>query len=104
MEARGELPDGAKTSERHLGAREKSIADAELDKLIRDLLKIQEDRCAITGLPFQFQGAQTDDNMLPSLDRIDSNGHYARDNLQIVCRFINFWRQAPDDTEFRRLV
>ncbi|PTA99946.1 hypothetical protein G5B38_04755 [Pseudohalocynthiibacter aestuariivivens] len=134
MEAKGELSKGAKASERHLGAREKSIADikysvgrtvfnsngqvvpttvknkdlqmsdAELDKLIRDLLKIQEDRCAITGLPFQFRGAQTDDNMLPSLDRIDSNGHYARDNLQIVCRFINFWKQASDDTEFRRLV
>lgn len=134
MEAKGELANGAKASERHLGAREKSIADikysvgrtvfnsngqvvpttvknkelrmsdAELDKLIRDLLKIQEDRCAITGLRFQFQGAQTDDNMLPSLDRIDSNGHYARDNLQIVCRFINFWKQASDDTEFRRLV
>ncbi|MFG6551065.1 hypothetical protein ACGYLV_18650 [Sulfitobacter sp. M21595] len=134
MEAKGEIANGAKASERHLGAREKSIADikysvgrtvfnsngqvvpttvknkelqmsdAELDKLIRDLLKIQEDRCAITGLPFQFRGAQTDDNMLPSLDRIDSNGHYARDNLQIVCRFINFWKQASDDTEFRRLV
>ncbi|WP_198662727.1 hypothetical protein [Primorskyibacter marinus] len=134
MEAKGDLANGAKASKRHLGAREKSIADikysvgrtvfnsngqvvpttvknkelqmsdAELDKLIRDLLKIQEDRCAITGLPFQFRGAQTDDNMLPSLDRIDSNGHYARDNLQIVCRFINFWKQASDDTEFRRLV
>ncbi|WP_406720776.1 hypothetical protein RPE78_12855 [Thioclava litoralis] len=50
----------------------------ELDKLIRDLLTIQEDRCAITGLPFQFRGAQTDDDMLPSLDRIDSSGHYAK--------------------------
>lgn len=133
-EAKGELSNGAKASERHLGAREKSIADikysvgktvfnsngqvvpstvknkelmmsdAELDKLIRDLLEIQEDRCAITGLPLQFRGTQTDDNMLPSLDRIDSDGHYSRDNLQIVCRFINFWKQAADDTEFRRLI
>ena len=42
--------------------------------------------------------------MLPSLDRIDSNGHYAKENLQLVCRFINFWKQASDDAEFRRLV
>jgi len=133
-EANGELSNGAKASERYLGAREKSIADikysvgktvfnsngqvvprtvknkelqmsdAELDKVIRDLLKIQEDRCAITGLPLQFRGEQTDDNMLPSLDRIDSDGHYSRDNLQIVCRFINFWKQASDDAEFRRLI
>lgn len=133
-EVKGELSNGAKASERYLGAREKSIAeikysvgrtvfnsngqvvpktvkhkelhmsDSQLDKLIRDLLNIQKDRCAITGLPLQFRGAQTDDNMLPSLDRIDSAGHYSRDNLQIVCRFINFWKQASDDAEFRRLV
>ncbi|AJE48488.1 hypothetical protein [Celeribacter indicus] len=133
-EAKGELAKGEKADARYLGALEKWIADirysvgktvfnsngqvvpttvknkelrmsdAELGKLIRDLLTIQEDRCAITGLPFQFRGAQTDDNMLPSLDRIDSNGHYAKENLQLVCRFINFWKQASDDAEFRRLV
>ena len=133
-EANGALAKGEKADARYLGAKEKSIADikysvgktvfnsngqlvpttvknkelhmsdAELDKLIRDLLKIQKDHCAITGLPLQFRGTQTDDNMLPSLDRIDSNGHYKRGNLQIVCRFINFWKQASDDGEFRRLV
>ena len=133
-EAKGDLAKGEKSDARYLGAKEKSIAeikysvgktvfnsngqvvpttvknkelqmsDTELDKLIRDLLKIQEDHCAITGLPLQFRGTQADDNMLPSLDRIDSNGHYARGNLQIVCRFINFWKQASDDGEFRRLV
>jgi len=134
MEAKGELAYGAKAGERQLGGREKSIADikysvgktvfnsngqvvpstvknkelqmsdAKLDKLIRYLLEIQEDRCALTGLPLQFRVAQTDDSMLPSLDRIDSNGHYSQDNLQIVCRFINFWKQASDDAEFRRLI
>ena len=133
-EAKGDLAKGEKADARYLEAKEKSIAeikysvgktvfnsngqvvpttvknkelhmsDAELDKLIRELLGIQEDRCAITGLPLQFRGTQTDENMLPSLDRIDSKGHYARGNLQIVCRFINFWKQASDDGEFRRLV
>lgn len=134
MEAKGELSGGVKASGRYLGAREKSIAemkysagktafnsngqvvetrvknkelrmsDAELDKLLRQLLEVQGDRCAITGLPLQFRGAHSDDNMLPSLDRIDSSGHYSRGNLQIVCRFINFWKQASDDREFRRLL
>lgn len=133
-EASGELSEGARASERVLGAREKSIAeikysvgktvfnsngqtverkmkdkqlhlsDAELDKLIRGLMEIQDERCAITGLPFQYRGAHSDENMLPSLDRIDSNGHYARGNLQLVCRFINFWKQASEDGEFRRLL
>jgi hypothetical protein len=134
QEADGELASGASTNERVLGAREKSIVeikysvnttvfnsngqlvprkvkdkelrmtDAELEKRIRELLNIQGDRCAVTGLRFQFRGAQTDENMLPSLDRIDSNGHYESGNVQLVCRFINFWKQASDDAEFRRLI
>lgn len=133
-EANGELDGGNKAGERVLGARERSIAeikysvgktvfnsngqmveqtvkikelrmtDAELDKVIRELLSIQEDRCAITGLPMQFRGAHSDDNMLASLDRIDSQGHYERGNLQLVCRFINFWKQASNDGDFRRLI
>lgn len=134
QEAKGELGSGPRVNERILGARERSIADikysvnrtvfnangqivprkvkekdlrmtdAELDKRIRELLDIQGDRCAITGLPFQFQGAHDDPNMLPSLDRIDSEGHYERSNVQLVCRFINFWKQASNDAEFRRLI
>ena len=77
---------------------------AKMDKVIRELLNIQEDRCAISGLPMQFRGAHTDDNMLVSLDRIDSQGHYERGNLQLVCRFINFWKQASNDSDFRRLL
>ena len=134
MEAKGELSNGEKAGERYLGAREKSIAEikysvgrtvfssngqlvqtkiknkelrmseSELDQLLRELLEVQGELCAISGLPLQFRGTHSDDNMLPSLDRIDSNGHYERDNLQIVCRFINFWKQASEDGEFRRLL
>jgi hypothetical protein len=133
-EAAGELDSSKAATERVLGARERSIADIkysvgktvftsngqiverkvkekelrmtdyELDRLLRHLLDVQEERCAITGLPFQYQGAHNDTNMLPSLDRIDSDGHYEEGNLQLVCRFINFWKQAADDKEFRRLI
>lgn len=74
---------------------------SELDALLLRLLKQQNERCAITGLPFQYEG---DKNMLPSADRIDSSGHYEASNLQLVCRFINFWKQATPDAEFRRLI
>ena len=80
------------------------MTEYELDNLLRHLLEVQEERCAITGLLFQYQGAHSDSNMLPSLDRIDSDGHYEKGNLQLVCRFINFWKQAADDQEFRRLI
>ncbi|WP_298963557.1 hypothetical protein [uncultured Roseibium sp.] len=48
----------------------------------------------------QFDGS--DDQLRPSLDRIDSNGHYELGNLQVVARFINKWKSDSEDAEFRR--
>lgn len=76
----------------------------ELEKYIYDLLERQQDRCNLTGIPFQWQGEYTDLQLLPSLDRIDSNGHYAKGNLQGVCRFINFWKGNTPNDEFKRLL
>lgn len=38
------------------------------------------------------------------LDRIDSNGHYERGNLQIVCKFANRWKSALDNEKFLNLI
>lgn len=84
--------------------KELRMTEAQLELKIRELFEIQGDRCAIANLPFQFHNACEDTNLLPSLDRIDSNGHYDIDNIQLVCRFVNFWKQASDDKEFRRLI
>jgi hypothetical protein len=40
----------------------------------------------------------------PSLDRINSDGHYERGNLQVVCQFVNFWKGATENEEFQRLL
>lgn len=69
---------------------------------LNELLDETGNRCAITGLALQFEGS--DDQLRPSLDRIDSNGHYEAGNLQVVARFINFWKSDTVDTEFRRLI
>jgi hypothetical protein len=90
--------------ERVVKPKELLMSEQELVELLNELLSVQEDRCALTGLPFQFRGSHDDVNMLPSLDRIDSSGHYASGNLQIVCRFINFWKQDTDNEEFKRLL
>lgn len=71
---------------------------------MRELLDIQGDRCALTGIPFHFHGPDADKNLLPSPDRIDSDGHYEVGNLQLVCRFLNFWKGATDNDEFIRLL
>jgi len=74
---------------------------SELEALLPRLLEQQNECCAITGLPFEHLG---DRNMLPSADRIDSSRHYEAANVHLVCRFINFWKQATPDDEFRRLI
>lgn len=67
---------------------------------LNELLEESGHRCAISGLALLANGP--DDQLRPSLDRIDSGGHYEVGNLQIVARFINFWKQAIPDAEFRR--
>jgi hypothetical protein len=62
--------------ERILKNKELRMTSGELEKVIASLLDLQENRCALTGLPFQFVGPDVDKNLLPSLDRIDSAGHY----------------------------
>jgi hypothetical protein len=75
-----------------------------LERYLKQLLAKQSGLCAISGLVLQYQGTETDKKMLCSLDRIDSDGHYEAGNLQIVCRFINFWKSDETDAEFRRLL
>ncbi len=90
--------------ERVLKNKEVRFSEPELKEYIRDLIAKQKSLCAITALPLQFHGEETDSEMLCSLDRIDSNGHYERGNLQVVCRFINRWKNDDDLENFRRLI
>jgi hypothetical protein len=75
-----------------------------LQDYITELMGAQEYCCELTGLPLELDEVNGDPAMFASLDRIDSTGHYAPSNLQVVCRFANFWKGASDDDEFRRLV
>lgn len=90
--------------ERTVKNKDLRMSSAELEKLIASLLDLQDNRCALTGIPFQFHGPDADRNLLPSLDRIDSDGHYEAGNLQVVCQFINFWKGAYENEEFKRLL
>lgn len=76
----------------------------ELERIIDRLINEQHGKCALTSLPLQWHGEAEDLAMVASLDRIDSNGHYADGNLQVVCRFANKWKGATPDGEFRRLL
>jgi hypothetical protein len=74
-----------------------------LEAYIAELMDANEMTCALTGVEMQFDDGP-DPALRVSLDRIDSAGHYERGNLQLVCKFANFWKGAQPDAEFRRLV
>jgi hypothetical protein len=80
------------------------IPEHELIPFLDALLAEQDGFCAITDLRLQYDGDEDDKEMLCSLDRIDSDGHYEKGNLQIVCRFVNRWKNSGNDREFRRLM
>lgn len=93
------------TVERTVKNKESGFMDVKsFANYVLELMKGQGGRCKLSGLRLQFDGAYTDKEMLASLDRIDSNGHYEAGNLQVVCRFINFWKNASDNATFARLI
>lgn len=67
-----------------------------------DLLDFQEHRHTFEH-PVRFRRVEEEKALMPSVDRIDSDGHYEDGNLQIVSRFINARKSDSDDEEFRRL-
>lgn len=75
-----------------------------LSDYIVGLIERQEGRCELTGLSFTYDEPHGDSAFFASLDRIDSDGHYEKGNLQVVCRFANRWKGAEADKEFRRLI
>jgi hypothetical protein len=90
------------TVQRSVKIKDLRLSKEALIEHLSELLKEAGDRCAVTGVLLEFEGE--DKQLRPSLDRIDSDGHYELGNLQVVARFINFWKSDTDDTEFRRLI
>ena len=76
----------------------------DLERYIEQLVEDQEGLCALTGVDMIFDGEEGDPNCSYSLDRIDSNGHYERGNLQIVCKFANRWKGDSDNDVFLGLI
>ena len=69
-------------------------------KLI-NLLKKQEYRCALTGMPLtceRTRGVTSKTNA--SIDRISAGGVYNRRNIQLVCRAVNSFRGDMTVNEF----
>jgi hypothetical protein len=79
-------------------------SDAAAREYALDLMRKQEGQCALTGLKMLLDKEPGDDQCRYSLDRIDSSKHYEPGNLQLVCKFINQWKGAMKNEEFKRLI
>ena len=91
--------------ERIVKNKELRMTRLELENFLLKLMIKQENRCALTGIPFHIsRQPNCDKALLPSPDRKDSNGHYEPSNLQVVCRFVNLWKSDSENEEFRRLL
>ena len=78
--------------------------DLQATEYALELMQRQEGRCALTGLRLLLDSDPGDNELRYSLDRIGSSRHYERGNLQIVCRFVNKWKGAMNNDEFKRLL
>jgi len=75
--------------------------EAHLEKLWSE----QKGICKLTGLKMHLPGQPGEvKDLLVSPDRIDSSGHYSLTNVQLVCRFANFWKLASDNQRFLNLL
>lgn len=80
-------------------------SEPEMKAHLAELMVRQEGLCAITRLPLHVDGQEDlDYDMLASVDRIDSNGHYEPRNVQLVCRFVNFWKCSQENGKFMELL
>ncbi len=85
-------------------SKELKLTKEEFGSLIKSLLKVQNNRCALTGISLDLNRSRGIEDLFPSVDRIDSDKHYEHGNIQIVCRFINFWKSATDNEKFKQLL
>jgi hypothetical protein len=72
---------------------------------LRELWEEQGGRCRLTGiqmLPRKPPGGHG--FLCMSVDRIDSDGHYEPENIQLVCRFANMWKGTMADAVFLQLL
>lgn len=76
--------------------------DLTLDGL-KEMYDKQDGLCAITGFPMELVPAKRQMNpYCLSIDRIDSNGGYVSDNVQLVCTAANTMKGNLDYEELNK--
>lgn len=75
----------------------------EAKKYIHDIIIKQNGLCNLSKIPLEFEEASISEFSC-SLDRINSDRNYEKNNLQVVCKFINRWKSDMDNESFKKLL
>jgi hypothetical protein len=97
---------------RVLAAKHRSIRkniDFDIDEeFISDLLKKQNYRCFYSNIILDISSIGSENNNINnntlSIDRIDSNKGYLKDNVVLVTGLINLMKNDLSDNEFRNII
>ena len=88
------------TWERHRSTAVKRGIDFTLTKEdVQKMFDRNEWKCCKTGIEFDLSTGRGTRPFSPSIDRIDSKGHYTKDNVQLVCTIYNFAKNRFSETD-----
>jgi len=75
------------------------LSKEELTEVLTRKLKEQNNKCNLTGHELSFNATGKDDWLVPSADRINSDGHYTEGNIQVVSKAVNRAKGAIEEGE-----
>ena len=78
----------------------KGLRKALSPEMIVELYHKQEGLCAISGVPLTKITGKGQVPTNASIDRIDPGGAYSEDNIRLLCRFVNCFRNNQTDEQF----
>lgn len=81
------LIESSKVLAKTRGKNNKDRGEFDIDrKFIQNLIKTQDNKCAISGMDFVWE---YNNSKKVSIDRIDCNKGYTKDNVRLVCQQVN---------------